>query len=229
MERPLHIGLIGGIGPAATVFYYQRLCAEMRARGARLELTIVQADTAGLIVNSTNDRRQEQALIYGNLILRLKAAGADCAAITSLGGHFCFSETQAISALPLISAIAPLDHHFAAEGLGAVGLLGTPLVMRTRLYAQLNRTRPIVLEDQIDTLGKLYLDMAISGQCTPATRDAFFTAGREMTAKGAEAILLAGTDLSLAFEGHDCGFRVIDALNIHVARLADLASGRAAL
>ena len=26
----MHIGLIGGIGPAATVVYYQRLCARMR-------------------------------------------------------------------------------------------------------------------------------------------------------------------------------------------------------
>ena len=29
----MHLGLIGGIGPAATVVYYQRLCARMRQLG----------------------------------------------------------------------------------------------------------------------------------------------------------------------------------------------------
>ena len=42
-------------------------------------------------------------------------------------------------------------------------------------------------------------------------------AGAEMVAgQGAEAVLLAGTDLGLAFDGHDPGFRVIDAVDLHV-------------
>ncbi len=45
--------------------------------------------------------------------------------------------------------------------------------------------------------------------------------------QNADAILLAGTDLGLAFDGHDPGYRVIDALALHVAALTDLAtSGR---
>ena len=116
----MHIGLIGGIGPAATVVYYQRLCAAMAARGAVLDLTIVQADIHELIRNNLADKREEQAVVYARLIDRLKAAGADCAAITSLGGHFCFDETVARSSLPLVSAVEPLDDFFAAEGIGCV-------------------------------------------------------------------------------------------------------------
>jgi aspartate racemase len=41
---------------------------------------------------------------------------------------------------------------------------------------------------------------------------------------GADAIVLAGTDLNLAFEGQDPGYPVIDALDVHVAVLADLAT-----
>jgi aspartate racemase len=225
----LHIGLIGGIGAAATVVYYQRLCAEMRARGQRLELTLVQADIQELIANNLADRRADQALIYAGLIARLKAAGADVAAITSLGGHFCFAETEALSVLPLVSAVAPLDEYLATEGIGCVGLLGTRVVMRTRLYGQLAKTRALALDDQIETLGQAYQDVAVTGQCPPDTREAFFAAGRAMVASGAEAIVLAGTDLNLAFDGHDPGFRVIDALDVHVALLADLASGRRSL
>ena len=93
----MHIGLIGGIGPAATIVYYQRLCAEMRTRGQPLELTIVQADVDELVRNNLADDRDAQAAVYLGLIKRLQAAGADCAAITSLGGHFCYDETRAQS------------------------------------------------------------------------------------------------------------------------------------
>ncbi len=223
----MHIGLIGGIGPAATVVYYQRLCARMRQLGAPLELTIVQADINTLIRNNLAEMREEQAAIFALLIDRLKAAGAECAAITSLGGHFCFDETVRISALPLVSAVAPLDDYFAGEGIARVGLLGTRVVMRTRLYGQLRKTAAVALDDEIESLGQLYLDVAVAGVCSVAQREALFDAGRRMmTEQGADAIVLAGTDLNLAFEGHDPGYRAIDALDVHVALLAELAAER---
>ena len=226
----MHVGLIGGIGPAATVVYYQRLCAEMARRKAQLDLTIVQADIHELIANNLADRREEQADIFLRLIGRLKAAGAEFAAITSLGGHFCFAETAARSPLPLVSAVAPLDAHFVDQGIGCVGLLGTRVVMRTRLYGQLLRTRSVALDDENERLGQLYQDVAVAGACPDGARRIFFEAGRRMVNElGAEAIVLAGTDLNLAFDGHDPGYPVIDALDVHVAVLADLASGRAAL
>lgn len=226
MAEPLHLGLIGGIGPAATVVYYQRLTDRMRAAKARLALTIVQADVYDLIENNLADRRQTQAEIYAGLIDRLKAAGANCAAITSLGGHFCFDETARISSLPLVSAVTPLDRHFATEGLRRVGLLGTEVVMRTRLYGQLAQTEAVAPEGDLAATGKLYQDVATSGTCSEAQRTAFFAAGRQMVEEqGADAVILAGTDLNLAFDGHDPGYRVLDALDVHVAVLAGLALG----
>jgi aspartate racemase len=226
----MHVGLIGGIGPAATIVYYQRLSGLMRARGARLDLTIVQADVDDLIRNNLADDREAQAAIYAGLIDRLKAGGADCAAITSLGGHFCFNETVARSSLPLISAVAPLDAEFSGRGLKKVGLLGTEVVMRTRLYGQLEKTEAVAPNQNLVALGKVYQDVAVSGICTDAQRKIFFDAGREMIEdQGAEAIILAGTDLNLAFDGRDPGYEAIDALDVHVALLADIASGKTGL
>ncbi|SEQ37481.1 aspartate/glutamate racemase family protein [Thalassovita taeanensis] len=222
----MHIGLIGGIGPAATIVYYQRLVAQVKQAGHKLDLTIVQADVYDLIENNLADKRETQAEIYARLIDRLKAAGAECAAITSLGGHFCFAETLARSSLPLISAVAPLDAYFAAQGIGCVGLLGTEVVMRTRLYGRLARTQAVAPTSDLVALGKLYQDVATSGISTEAQRAAFFAAGRQMVEdQGADAVVLAGTDLNLAFDGRDPGYPVIDALDIHVATLAGLATG----
>ncbi len=221
----MHIGLIGGIGVAATVVYYQRLSAAMAARGKPMELTIVHADVQELIRNNLADERDAQAQVYAELIDRLKAAGADCAAITSLGGHFCYDETVPLSSLSLVSAVKPLDAYFASQGFGTVGLLGTRVVMQSKIYGQLGQTRAVALEDEIEVLGQTYQDMAVAGVCSNQDRALFLDAGRRMVDDlNADAIVLAGTDLNLAFDGRDPGYRVVDALDVHVDMLARLAS-----
>ncbi|CUH86423.1 putative racemase [Phaeobacter sp. CECT 5382] len=226
----MHIGLIGGIGVAATVVYYQRLTAAMAVRNLPLQLTIVHADVQELIRNNLADNRAAQAEVYAGLIDQLHGAGADCAAITSLGGHFCFDETVPLSSLPLVSAVTPLDSYFTSQGLKTVGLLGTRVVMRTKVYGQLTQTRAVTLADEIDSLGQSYVDMAVAGTCPPQLRDTFLDAGQRMVETlGADAIVLAGTDLNLAFDGQDPGYRVVDALDVHVDLLAQLAAGDADL
>jgi aspartate racemase len=223
----MHIGLIGGIGPSATIVYYERLIGATKALGVNLDLTIAHTpDIMVLVRNNLADRRAEQAREYAVLIDRLKAAGCDCVAITSLGGHFCFAETEAISSLPLVSAVAPLDAAFAARGIGTVGLIGTRVVMRTRMYGALARTRALAPDDRIDDVGQAYQDIATSGICTDDQRAFLFGVGRDLIDRGAEAVVLAGTDLGLAFDGHDPGYPVIDALDIHIEVLADIAAGR---
>jgi aspartate racemase len=223
----MHIGLIGGIGPAATIAYYDRLMRLVRDAGRPLELTIEQADGAEMIANLLADRREEQAATYARLIDRLRAAGAACAAITSIGGHFCYAETERISSLPLVSALAPLDDHLAGAGLRRVGLLGTEVVMRTGLYGQLTRTKAVAFDGDLAVLGQTYLDVAERGACTDEQRTILFDAGRSMIEdQGADAIVLAGTDLGLAFDGRDPGYPIVDALDVHVAVLADLALDR---
>lgn len=221
----MHIGLIGGIGPAATVVYYHSLVAQMRSRGVPLELTLVQAEASDLVRNNREGNLDAQAAIYARLIDRLKAAGADCAAITSIGGHFCFEETLKLSSLPLISAISPLDAYFASQGLTKIGLLGTVGVMSSKLYGQLVVTDAVAPLDGLETVGQTYSDMAVSGACTDAARALFFKAGKRMIEdQGADAIVLAGTDLGLAFHGQHPGYKVIDALDAHVDLLAKLAA-----
>ena len=195
--------------PPAHFNFAQHLIERNAARAAKL----AYIDDAG-------------ALSYGQLAERTRRAAA---AITSLGGHFCFDETVARSPLPLVSAVAPLDDFFAAEGIGTVGLLGTRVVMRTKLYGQLRRTRAIALDDEIESLGQLYQDMAVEGFCEAPTRARFLEAGQRLVDQGAEAVVLAGTDLNLAFDGQETPYRVIDALDVHVALLADLASGQRVL
>ena len=96
--------------------------------------------------------------------------------------------------------------------------------MRTRVYGQLTRTGAVAFDGDLVALGQTYLDIAGQGSCTDAQRTTLFDAGRSMIEnQGAEAIVLAGTDLGLAFDDRDPGYPVVDALDVHVAVLADLA------
>ena len=182
----MHIGLIGGIGVAATVVYYQRLVAAAVERGvSKLDLTIVHGEIQELIRNNLADHRSEQAKTFLPLVERLDHAGCDCVALSSLGAHFCLDELVALSPLPIVSAVAPLDAFFAERNIKRIGLLGTRVVMRTRLYGQLVDTGAIVLDDEIDRLGQSYQDMAVAGACTPEQRALFLEAGKRMIAAGA--------------------------------------------
>lgn len=224
----MHVGLITGLGPAAAVVYYQRLTRIAADRDCRLELTMVEANIRDVLASNLSGRTKEQAEIFAVLLHRLKAAGAEFASITAIGSLFCWEETLALSPLPLLSAVTPLDIFCADQGLSQVGLLGTARAMRTRLFGQMVRT-DVIAPDNLEVVGSAYQDMAVAGRCDNATRQLLFEAGAEMMDRGAEAVALAGTDLLLAFDGRDPGFPVIDALEVHAALLADLATDRRTL
>ena len=225
----MHIGMIGGIGPASTVAYYQRLSAAVSDGVGVLDLTIVNANVNELLRNNEAGDKNAQAIAYAKLIDRLAAAGAECAVITSLGGHFCFDDTVSLSSLPMISAVTPLDAYFAARGFKTVGLMGTKIVMNTSLYGQLSQTKALAPTDTLDLVSETYIEMALASECSETQRAFFIEEGRKLIDQGAEAIVLAGTDLNLAFDGRDVGYNVIDALDVHVTLLTDLAVGRAYL
>lgn len=217
----MHIGLIGGIGPAATEFYYRGLADYYRAAGRVMDLTIVHADSGAMVVNVLAGNAEAQAQIFLPLVERLKAAGADAVAVTSMGGHFCVKELEAISPLPVLNAIPMLEADFARRGLKKIGLLGTRMVMESHVYRGVPSVECVIPQGgDLAAVQDDYLAMASAARVTEAQRATFFRVGRDLCEKqGAEAVVLAGTDLFLAFQGQDCGFPVIDAAEVHIEGL----------
>src|SRR5437868_15417958 len=84
----MHIGLIGGIGPAATEFYYRGLFDRHAAAGTFLDLTIVHADVREMGRNLASGDARSQAAIFQRLVERLAAAGPGAAAGPPEGGAF---------------------------------------------------------------------------------------------------------------------------------------------
>lgn len=223
----MHIGLIGGIGPAATDFYYRRLIAAFASRKKPLELTIAHADTPTLLNNLAGNDKAGQAAIFTHLTKRLAAAGADCVAITSIAGHFCMDAFKATSPLLAVDMIVEVNRAIAGRGLSRVGILGTQTVMETRFYGGVTSAEiiPPGGQDLLD-VHQAYVTMAASGVVTEAQRSVFNVASHRLFKdKGAQAILLGGTDLVLVYDERTSDFPVIDCASIHADAIARLAIG----
>src|SRR4029450_11067008 len=184
----MHIGLIGGIGPAATDFYHRGLIERHHAANIPLELTIAYADVRTMSRNLNEKRPDRQAEIFARLVGRLKGAGAEAAAVTSMGGHFCIKELEAISPLPLINGLDPVNDAINQRGLKRVGIIGTRVVMASQLYDKISNGEGLSPEgDEFGRVQQCYVDMASIGRVVDEQRQTFFTAGRRLAARGAEA------------------------------------------
>ena len=214
----MHLGLIGGIGPAATEFYYRGLVKAYAALDETLELTIVNASTRVLLDNMVNGAAREQAEVFRGFVERLQNAGADVAVVTSLSGHFCIRELLDVSPLPILNALPALDRHFERLGPSRVGLLGTRTVMQSRLYGGISSAELVMPQgSDLDAVNDTYIAMATSVAATDEQRELLVGMGEKLCREqGADAVALAGTDLFLAFDGVACDYRVIDCARVHI-------------
>lgn len=222
----MHVGLIGGIGPAGTITYYRTLTRLHAEAGRKLALTIVNADLRDMIANLEADNADGQAAIFAGHVDQLRASGCEAVAVTAIGGHFCIKELEAISSLPIINAITALDDYFAENGFKRIGILGTRAVMESKLYgisAVEVIAPPAELLAQVHTY---YTDMSVAGAATWEQRRYLQDVGRALHRdQGAEAVLLGGTDLSLAFDLNDSEYPVLDSAGIHAEAIARVSMG----
>ena len=221
----MHIGLIVGVGPAATDYYYRQLISAAARAGQDLELTMAHADTPTLLRHQAEGNVQAQVDIYLRLTERLHRAGIARIAVTSIAGHFCIDAFKAVSPVPVIDLLDVVRLEVKRRGLRRVGLLGTRGVMASRFYGVLDGVEVIAPVNDLAEVHEAYVAMASAGVATPAQREVFMRAGRSLTRdEGCESIMLAGTDLALVFgKGVEPGFDILDCAEAHAAAIANAA------
>jgi aspartate racemase len=227
----MHIGLIVGIGPAATDYYYRYLISALARAGRDLTLTMAHADTQTLLRNQSEGNVEAQVAIYRQLTSRLQRSGAEQVAVTSIAGHFCIEAFKEISPVPVIDLLDVVRLEVKRRGFRKVGLLGTRVVMETRFYGVLEGVEVIPPAGNLLEVHDAYVSMASAGIATPEHREVFMKAGKTLAREhGCESILLAGTDLTLVFRKDEKpGFDTFDCAEAHAAAIAKVAmksSGR---
>lgn len=217
----MHIGLIGGIGPAATDYYYRRLIDSAAQKNRDLELTIVHADTPTLLTNLAANRVANQVAIYERLTERLVVAGADCVVVTSIAGHFCIDAFASTSSLPVIDITTAVRDAIRKNNLKTVGILGTRTVMASGMYEKLQPAQVLAPEGAALTeVHEAYVALAKTGTSTCDIDAVFLRAGEDLVAQGAQAVLLGGTDLNAVFGGSNRGLPIMDCAALHVEEIS---------
>ena len=221
----MHIGLIVGIGPAATDYYYRYLISAFAQADQHLTLTMAHADSRTLLRNQADGNAGAQVEIYRQLTNRLQRAGVEQVAVTSIAGHFCIDAFKALSPVPVIDMLQVVKVEIERRGFKRVGVLGTRVVMESRFYGVLDGVDVIPPAGNLLEVHDAYVSMATAGVATPQHREIFMRAGKTLAnACGCEAIMLAGTDLALVFrKDQSPGFATFDCAEAHAEAIAKVA------
>lgn len=211
------LGLIGGLGPGATVHYYQQLVAAHEQRGRTLRLLIAHADIKRVYALVTAKDLDGLARYLAGLSAETAAGGAELTAIVAATPHICASQLGAISPLPLIDMLAEVRQAVNARGLKRVALLGTRFTIETRLFGCLEGIETIMPEaGQIETIQDLYKEF-VERRGSDAKTDELRRIARAFVSRdGAQSVLIAGTDLSNVFTEANAGFPMIDCARVHI-------------
>ncbi|MBN1559008.1 amino acid racemase [candidate division KSB1 bacterium] len=217
------IGLIGGLGPESTVYYYQNI---MHA------FNTVHADLAypQLIVYSVN--MHEIVRFAGSndwpglaewLLAKIDAlqrAGAEFAAIASNTPHIVFDRLQSASPLPLLSIVAATCDRVQEMGLRRAGLLGTRLTMEHDFYKSPFLANGIAIVTPAEAERELIHHKIFSelelGMLRDSTRTEFLAIVKRLVdEEGIDSLILGCTELPLLLTESQFGIPFLNTADIH--------------
>lgn len=201
------IGVLGGMGPLATLDFFGKVLAATPARG--------DADHVPLLIQSDPRIPMRPAAILGDgrsplpeLMTgrdRLIAAGATALAMPCNTAHFWFSALSAGCPVPFISivdaCVAELAPILAAGG--SVGLIATRATLAGRIFNEpLMQAGYTVLMPDDDLQGRLVLpgiELVKAGQ-TQQAGPLVEQAVQALLNQGADAVVLACTETPVALD-----------------------------
>jgi aspartate racemase len=211
------LGLIGGLGPAATVHYYRELVAAHEKRARTPRLLIAHGDVHRVYAAVTAKDFDGLAHYLAALVSQLAAAGAELTAIVAATPHICADRLVALSPLPLVNMLTEVAAAVRARSLKRVALLGTRFTIETRMFGCLDDIEVVMPPaDEIDRIHRIYSDF-VAGRGSAAQTEELRKLAQAFVARdGAQAVLIAGTDLSTVFTESNAGFPVIDCASVHI-------------
>jgi aspartate racemase len=114
------LGLIGGLGVGATIYYYQELVKAHLEQGQVANLVMLHADVNRVLQYAAAGETSGMAEYLLQLIRRLSAAGAEIIAIPATTPHLCAPELMKRSPIPLVSLVDEIIREVNDKGLKLV-------------------------------------------------------------------------------------------------------------
>jgi aspartate racemase len=215
------VGILGGMGPAATVLLMQKLIAAMPAQD--------DADHLPLIVDQNpqvpsrlryliDGEGADPGPVLAAMAQRLQGAGAMALAMPCNTAHHFAPAIRAATRIPLIDMVALSVAHAAALAAphGKIGILASPAVQRIGLFDAPLLAHGLTAVYPTDQAALLAIIRSIKGNgATDAARSALRAASAGLRTGGATVQMVACTEFSLISDALDpaaIGFDTLDVL-----------------
>jgi aspartate racemase len=218
------IGLIGGLGVGAGMFYYEKLAAAFVERGVQPGLVLSHADIGRAYTMVQQGEMQALADYLNEHLTTLKQAGSEIAAIAAVTPLISWPQLQPIAALPVVDVFDCVNAELARRSAKRVAVLGTQFVMQSDMFGRL---KGVVIErltsDELDLVQRNYLIIARTGNVAYADIEGIRAICKRLADAGADAVILAGTELSLAFDETTADFPALDSGRVHINAIVEAA------
>ena len=224
---PRLVGLIDGLAAPLTAARYASLRRALANTGRPDNPVAAHADYERSVGYARSGDRAGFARYLCTLIERLASAGAEFVALAAVAPHICGIELQAISPIPLVDVVDVLRARLQSQSIRRLALLSTPLVMNTRLFGRLAGYEVVELTAvELGEVNRIHADVMHAG--APKTSDLEWMgrlASNLHGMRGAEAIVIGGTELSLLLEEQEAPFPVYDCIQMHLDGIVHRAAG----
>ena len=216
-KLPRSLGLIGGLGPLATIYYYRELLAAHSALGQAARMMIANADNNRVLATVTAKDYDGLAHYLAELIRSTAAAGAEMTAIVAVTPHICVPQLLRLSPLPLIDLVTEVAAHIRDRGLKRVAMFGTRFTVESNMFGRLEGIDIVMPRpDEIEQIHAAYMAVVHEHGGADQVSGLRKLAHTMIKRDAVEAVLLAGTDLSTVFDENNTDFPAIDCAAVHI-------------
>lgn len=217
------VGIIGGMGPAATVDFFAKLVAATPAQLDQDHLRIL-VDNNPRIPNR-NDAIAGRGPSPGPQLAEgargLERAGADFLVIACNTAHAFAPEMEAAVSIPLLSMIDATADAAINDGAQRVGVLAADGCRRAGLYQRAFEQRGVEAVFLPDDAQQTFMDLIFrvkAGDIGAETRRRMEGLATSLNARGAQAIVAACTEVPLVLDSDALAVPLINSTDALVAR-----------
>lgn len=226
------IGLIGGSTWVSTIDYYKYLNLLVNERLGGVHSAKILLYSFNFNFLKTHSEKNDWETVTNRIIKesqRLIQSGADCIVLCANTLHYVADKIQAEISVPIIHIADAVGKEVESKGLKRVGLLGTNFTMEKDFYKEKLNAFGIEclipeLEDRKEIHRIIYNELSVN-QIVPASKEHMLNCVSDLQNKGADAIILACTELPLIILPEDTNLKLIDTTYVHAKAVVDCIFG----
>ncbi len=196
------LGILGGLGPAASVYFYKLITEHTLAKRDSDHLNIVLFSGADIPDRSEfimgKSERSPLPMMKED-VAKLVSVGAEMIAIPCNTAHYFFDEIQKSCPVPVLNIVQETVKLAKHTGAHAIGILATTGTILAGAYQQAAEKEGLTCmipseTDQKKLMSIIYDDIKTAG--TPDL-NAFYAIADRLREQGSDALILGCTELSL--------------------------------